>query len=134
MRKALTWTVAVILGINGLAMLLLPDTWYQLVPSVPPTGPFNPHFVRDIGLAYLICSWALIWFVLDPLRGAAAAIAAAVLQIAHSFLHVWDLLAGRTTLNFFLQDCVLVILPAVLMLWLAWPRADASAATSAPAR
>lgn len=123
MRKPLTWAVAVILGTNGLAMLLLPETWYRMVPSVPPTGPFNPHFVRDIGLAYLVCSWALIWFVLDPLRGAAAAIAAAVLQIAHSFLHVWDLLAGRATLNFFLQDCVLVVLPALLMLWLAWPGA-----------
>ena len=123
MRQTLTWALAAILGLNGLAMLLLPATWYQLVPSVPPTGPFNPHFVRDVGLAYLVCGWSLAWFAVDPLRGAAAAIVAAVLQIAHAFLHVWDLLAGRTTLGFFLQDCVLVILPAVLMLLLAWPRA-----------
>ena len=122
MRKPLTWTLAVILGLNGLAMLLLPETWYQSVPSVPPTGPFNPHFVRDIGLAYLVSSWALVWFARDPLRGAAAAITVAVLQIAHSFLHVWDLLAGRAALSLFLLDVVLVIIPALLMMWLAWPR------------
>lgn len=121
MRKTLTWILAAVLVVNGLAMLLIPHTWYGMVPSVPPTGPFNPHFVRDVGIAYVVCGWALAWFALDPLRGAGAAIAAAVLQVAHAFLHVWDLLASRTTMNFFLQDVVLVIVPAVLMLWLAWP-------------
>lgn len=121
MRKTLTWILAAVLVVNGLAMLLIPHTWYGMVPSVPPTGPFNPHFVRDVGIAYVVCGWALAWFALDPLRGAGAAIAAAVLQVAHAFLHVWDVLAGRTTMNFFLQDLVLVIVPAVLMLWLAWP-------------
>lgn len=128
MRKPLTWTLAVILGLNGLAMLLLPETWYRSVPSVPPTGPFNPHLVRDVGCAYLVCAWALAWFALDPIRGAAAAITAAALQIAHAFLHIWDLLAGRAELMFFLQDVVLVIVPALLMLWLAWPRQRAPAA------
>lgn len=121
MRKTLTWILAVVLAINGLAMLLVPQTWYGLVPSVPPTGPFNPHFVRDVGCAYVVCGWALAWFALEPLRGAGAAIAAAVLQMAHAFLHVWDLLAGRAAMVFFLQDVVLVIVPALLMLWLAWP-------------
>lgn len=122
MRKPLTWTLSAILALNGLAMLLVPDTWYALVPSVPPTGPFNPHFVRDIGCAYLVCGWALAWFALDPIRGAGAALAVAVLQIAHAFLHVWDLLAGRAALGDFLLDTGLVIVPALLMLWLAWPR------------
>lgn len=122
MRLTLTWTLAVILAVNGLAMLLLPATWFQLVPSVPPTGPFNPHFVRDVGLAYLMCGWALVWFARDPVRGAAAAIAAAVLQIAHAFLHLWDLLAGRSELSLFALDVVLVVIPATLMMWLAWPR------------
>jgi len=122
MRKGLTWTLAVILGVNGLAMLLMPATWFQLVPSVPPTGPFNPHFVRDVGLAYLVSSWALVWFARDPIRGAGAAIAVSVLQVAHSFLHVWDLLAGRSAPAMFALDVVLVIIPAALMMWLAWPK------------
>jgi hypothetical protein len=122
MRKAFTWFLVVALGVNGLAMLLAPQTWFGLIPSVPPTGPFNPHFVRDVGCAYLVCAWAMAWFALDPLRGAGAAIAVAVLQMLHAFLHVWDLLAGRSTPDVFAFDLVLVILPAALMLWLAWPR------------
>ena len=35
---------------NGLFMLLAPSTWYHFVPGVTHTGPFNQHFIRDIGL------------------------------------------------------------------------------------
>lgn len=49
-------TVAIGLGLllaaNGLFMLADPVQWYAMVPGVPETGPFNPHFVRDIGAIY----------------------------------------------------------------------------------
>jgi hypothetical protein len=35
---------------NGLYMLALPTAWYFAVPGVTTTGPFNQHFLRDIGL------------------------------------------------------------------------------------
>ena len=35
---------------NGLFMLLAPSAWYYFVPGVTHTGPFNQHFIRDIGL------------------------------------------------------------------------------------
>ncbi len=35
---------------NGLFMLVAPSAWYQFVPGVTHTGPFNQHFIRDIGL------------------------------------------------------------------------------------
>ena len=43
---------------NGLAMLAVPLTWYDAVPGVPATGPFNSHFIRDIGAIYLTCGLA----------------------------------------------------------------------------
>src|SRR5262249_36111916 len=50
--------VASILGLglaaNGLTMLAVPVNWYAMVPGVADTGPFNPHFVRDIGVAYVV--------------------------------------------------------------------------------
>ena len=37
---------------NALWMLAGPLHWYRELPAaVPDTGPFNPHFVRDIGWA-----------------------------------------------------------------------------------
>jgi hypothetical protein len=40
-------------------MLLDPAGWYALAPRVPETGPLNPHFVRDIGCAYILTGFAL---------------------------------------------------------------------------
>jgi hypothetical protein len=34
-------------------MLASPEGWYLAVPGVTTTGPFNQHFVRDIGLIFL---------------------------------------------------------------------------------
>src|SRR5690606_31233690 len=57
------WT-AIILGIgaeaNALFMLYSPADWYLAVPGVTTTGPFNQHFIRDIGLIYLFVGTALL--------------------------------------------------------------------------
>jgi len=51
-------TVAIRLGLalaaNGLLVLFDPAGWYAVAPGVPETGPLNPHFVRDIGCAYIL--------------------------------------------------------------------------------
>jgi hypothetical protein len=47
--------IAAILGLglaaNALAMLGASVWWYGAVPGVPATGPYNPHFIHDIGMA-----------------------------------------------------------------------------------
>jgi hypothetical protein len=52
MRGILAWILGLSLAANGVIMLAVPAAWYTAVPGVPATGPFNPHFVRDIGVAY----------------------------------------------------------------------------------
>lgn len=121
MRKAFTWFLVVTLTVNGLAMLLMPHTWFGLIPSVPPTGPFNPHFVRDIGCGYLTCGTALLWLARDPARGTAATLITALFLGLHAVIHLWGTLAGRTTLAALIQDLPAVFLPPLIMLWLAWP-------------
>jgi hypothetical protein len=37
---------------NGNIMLTSPAEWYFLVPGVATTGPYNQHFIRDIGLVF----------------------------------------------------------------------------------
>ena len=50
---------AAMLG-NALWMLAGPMHWYTELPAaVPDTGPFNAHFVRDIGCAFLTVAVAL---------------------------------------------------------------------------
>ena len=114
--------VALVLGIalagNGLAMLGAPDAWYLAVPGVPQTGPFNPHFVRDIGAIYVVCGASLAWFALDRAARASAMAAAAFLTL-HAGVHVWDAMTGREHAHQLLADVPTVFLPAVLAVWIA---------------
>ena len=110
MRKPMTLLMALILAGNGLLMLAAPEYWYHLVPTVPFTGPFNGHFVRDIGCAYLVCGLAFVWLWRDPTRWPAAA-AASLFLILHAVTHVWDGLAGRESLEHLLSD-----IPGVFLL------------------
>jgi hypothetical protein len=122
MRNTVAWILAAGLGANGLFMLFAPEAWYHLIPTVPFTGPFNPHFVRDIGCAYLVCGLAMAWTAQDPVRGAAAGLLAAIFQSLHAALHLWDFAAGRSEFLHVLEDLPTVFLVPVLMLWIAWPR------------
>ena len=121
MRVILAWILGIGLAINGLAMLGWPLAWYGTIPGVPETGPFNPHFVRDIGCASLVSGVALIWLTRRPQARPAAQAAAAFLGL-HALVHFWDTLAGREHLHNFAADIPSVILPALLAIWIAWPR------------
>ena len=64
MLKRLCLGVAIVLGLvaeaNGLFMLYSPNDWYFAVPGVTTTGPFNQHFIRDIGLIFLFVGTAFL--------------------------------------------------------------------------
>ena len=121
MRKIVAWILGIFLAANGMIMLAVPADWYAAVPGVPETGPFNPHFVRDIGAAYLTCGATLVWFAA---RGAArpAAVAAAAFLALHALVHLWDAAAGREHVHQLLVDLPTVFLPPALAIWIAWPR------------
>jgi uncharacterized protein YjeT (DUF2065 family) len=118
MRAALIWIVNPVLVVNGVAMLGFPETWFGLVPSVADTGPFNPHFVRDVGSAYVVAGGGLIWFWLDK-RARPAAVAGAAFLALHAFVHLWDAAVGRESLVHFLEDVPVVIVPGLLVFKLA---------------
>ncbi len=119
MRKTTLIVLAVSFLLNGLFMLFAPESWYHLIPGVVETGPFNPHFVRDIGCAYLVCGAALLWLLYDA-RAWPAVLVAGAFQVLHALTHVWDALGGRVTPEHIANDSVSVILPALLVLWLGW--------------
>lgn len=107
--------------LNGLFMLLAPEPWYHTIPTVPGTGPYNPHFVRDIGCAFIAAGAGLLWLWRNPRAWPAALIGCVFLGL-HALIHVWDLLAGREEPAHFAIDSVLVVIPAAWALWLCWPR------------
>jgi len=123
MRVTLAWIVGIGLAVNGLTMLAAPLAWYGAVPGVPDTGPFNPHFVRDIGCAYEVAGAALIWFAAIPAARPAAQAGAAFLAL-HALVHLWDFAARREPLHHLLADLPTVFLAPALAIWIAWPGRD----------
>lgn len=124
MRLTLETVLAALLGavlaVNGVVMLAYPLAWYGAVPGVPGTGPFNPHFVRDIGCAYLAGGAALLWF--SARREARPAVAVAALFLGlHALVHLWDMAAGREPWSHLLADLPTIFLPPALAAWLARP-------------
>jgi hypothetical protein len=120
MRGVLSVILGIGLALNALLMLAAPAAWYAAVPGVTQTGPFNPHFVRDIGAAYLVAGAALCGFAASP-RARPAALAGAAFLTLHALIHLWDAAAGREHAHQLLIDLAAVFLPSVLAIWIAWP-------------
>jgi hypothetical protein len=78
--------LALALFVNGAAMMGAPLSWYGFIPGVAATGPFNGHFVSDIGAAYVAAAVSLA-FAVGRLERAAAAPAAAFL-VLHALIHL----------------------------------------------
>jgi hypothetical protein len=118
MSRTITWVLAGVLTLiflgNGLAMLFASFAWYNAVPGVTATGPFNPHFVRDIGAIYLMCGGAVIWFLWRPVQGWPALVAAAAWLMLHVCVHIFDAACSANPVSDVIRD-----LPGIYLLALA---------------
>lgn len=110
---------------NGVFMLAAPADWYFAIPGVTTTGPFNQHFLRDIGLIFLFVGLAL----LVGARRAEARVwlwgAAALWLDGHALFHVWEVAVGICGPSALVRDFPAVTLPGVLVSLLAlWAAAQ----------
>jgi hypothetical protein len=107
------------LAANGLAMLAASMWWYGVVPGVPATGPYNPHFIHDIGMAYLVVAGGLGWFARRPAQGWPALVAGAGFLVLHALIHVHDAILSPTCGHDLVRDLPGVFAPAVIAVWIA---------------
>ena len=87
------------------------------------TDTFNPHFVQDIGAAFLAAGLGLAARAWRERYWPAALVGAAFL-VSHALIHVWNMGHGDT--QFLASDLALVVAPALLALWAALPRKAAA--------
>ena len=90
-RTILVAAGAFYVGTGGY-LLADPAQFYLQIPGVSRTGAFNEHFLRDVGLAFLISGATLIY-------GAATAmgplmLAGALWPAAHGLFHIQIWVAG----------------------------------------
>lgn len=105
-------------GANGLMMLFAPDLWYATVPDVNHTGPFNSHFVRDIGIGFIAAAGALGMTAWRP-AFSAALWPAAIFLGGHAGLHLVEMAVHGISATAALRDGLLIIVPGLLPLLLA---------------
>ena len=118
MRRTIAALAGTVSALNGLMMLADGPGWYARVPGVTQTGPFNGHFVQDIGMAFLVAGLALAARAWRP-RYWPAGLAGAGFLAAHAALHLANILAGHAHHAAF--DLLVIVIPAALALTSAFP-------------
>jgi uncharacterized protein YjeT (DUF2065 family) len=118
MLRSFSIALAVALGgaaiANGIYMLVAPENWYLAVPGVTTTGPFNQHFVRDIGLVFLLIGAAVL---LGAVRANVRVVlwaAATIWLSGHALFHLWEVAVGICTPSALARDFPAVTFPALL--------------------
>jgi hypothetical protein len=116
MRK-LVLGIAVLLGagagVNGAFMLASPADWYFAVPGVTTTGPFNQHFVRDIGLVFLFIGMVFLVGVARPRLRLFVWAAPTLWLGGHALFHFWEVVVGICRPSTIARDFPAVTLPAI---------------------
>ncbi|WP_395646672.1 hypothetical protein [Terricaulis sp.] len=122
-RRWLAGVLGAFNALNGVVMLADGRRWYDSVPGVVLTGPYNPHFVQDIGAAFLAAGLGLLARAWRP-RYWPAAVAGAAFIGAHAIIHVamlFGMMLGLCSDEAWASDIALVIVPAGLALLAAFP-------------
>jgi hypothetical protein len=118
MLKRICLGTAVVLGLgalaNGLFMLVSPANWYFAVPGVTTTGPFNQHFLRDIGLIFLFIGSAFLVGTARPTYRVALWSAASLWLCGHALFHIWEVAVGICGPSALVRDFAAVTLPALI--------------------
>lgn len=85
LKRVLAGALGALSAANGAIMLSAGPHWYETTPGVADTGPFNPHFVADVGAAYAVAGSALLARAVRPQYWPAAVAGAAFLSRTPSF-------------------------------------------------
>ncbi len=117
MANRLAAGIAVLLGLlalaNGVFMTAAPESWYWLVPGVPDRGPFNQHFVRDIGFIYLLIGAAFVIGAVYQRHQFQLWLMPTAWLFCHAVFHVWEVLVGICGPQSLIEDFAGVTLPAL---------------------
>lgn len=107
---------------NGLFMLFAPGQWFASVPGVP--IPFNPHFVMDVGMAYIASGVGLALGARAGRASAVLACAGAAWPVLHALIHIdgWLMHGFPADTQIAISETVGVVGLATLGGILAWLR------------
>src|SRR5210317_1771716 len=89
---------------NGIFMLVEPIGWYNFIGTVKATGPANEHFIKDVGIAFLVSGVLLAYAAINPVMRWGTAVVGNLYLTFHGILHIYEVLAGICSPDIFWQD------------------------------
>ena len=104
---------------TGLFMLASPADWYLAAPGVTSTGPLNLHFVRDIGLTFVLLGSAMLVGIVRVAARPYLWSVAAIWLAGHALFHFWEVAVGICGPSALARDFLGVTLPAIIAALLA---------------
>jgi hypothetical protein len=115
MIRTLLIGLGVIWTLTGIYIFVDPMGFYDMVPGLQMMGPFNMHFIRDVGLAFIASGSALVWGAYMKMR--ALALAGIAWPSLHAMFHIqiWGH-RGFPFDGIFAFDLAAVIAPPLLAL------------------
>ena len=108
---------AILTLINGIWMLAAPESWYKDLPAaVPDTGPYNGHFIRDLGVVFVLIGAGFFWCAARLHQSKPVLLVITLFFVGHAILHVLDLLESRLPHSHWRIDAPAVFLPALTLI------------------
>lgn len=104
--------------LTGATAFLAPMMFYTVTPGLEQMGPFNLHFIKDVGLAFIASGAAMTWGAWR--RNRSIAIAGAAWPAMHGLFHVSIQISRGLPSDFVMWfDVLAIIAPAFLALYAA---------------
>lgn len=103
--------------LTGIDIFVDPMGFYEMVPGLKLMGPFNMHFIRDVGLAFIASGGSLGWGAHTQAR--ALAFAGIAWPFLHALFHIqiWGH-RGFPVDGIFAFDLAAVIAPPIIAFFL----------------
>jgi alkylhydroperoxidase family enzyme len=103
---------------TGIFMITDPFGWYDFVDTVKASGPPNGHFIRDIGIAFIVSGVVLTYAAINPVLRWGSAVVGNLFPTFHGVLHIYEVVTGICSPDIFWRDAPGVLGPA-LAVWVA---------------
>ena len=113
----LLFMAAMSLG-NGALMILFSEQWYLCLITPERASLFNPHFVIDVGAAYLTVGTALLWAALRRQDAFPLVTMALLFSLLHAGNHAYEYLSFGNPTRHAVVELLGIWAPVVVLGWL----------------
>ena len=121
-HRTLHWFVLLFMAAtsaaNGVLMILFSEQWYLCLITPERATLFNPHFVIDVGSAYVTVGAALLWAALRPAYAFPLVAMTLLFSLLHAGNHLYEYLSFGNPTRYVAIELLGIWGPVLVLGWL----------------